>query len=163
MSDPNDGNYVSLADAKDHLGVDEGLQIHDRRISLCIGGAEDWAENYTNRSLGELMLLDSPADDKQVPLPNPVDPIANWPSQYPRPLYLDSPVSDWMPENFRHYWAHCQPTISARDDSKPLRRDIYSALLLYMETLFDRNTDNFAILQLRATQMLDPYRIGQGV
>lgn len=160
--------YIDPADAKDHLGIDEGLTIHDRRIGQCIRGAEDWAENYTNRSLSELMLLDSPQDANLAPIEVPAlptgDPVACWPQGIAYPSYLTTPVSDWLPSNFRHYWAHVGPTPSPnRDDSKPLRGDAYMAMLLYMETLFDRNTDNLVLLQKRAESMLDPYRIGLGV
>lgn len=153
--------YVTLDEAKGQLSIDVGLTEYDSRISALIGAAEDWAENYTQRSLAELMLLDSPSDDQQVALPDPVDPIHNWPEKFPRPDYLQLQIVDWLPEHYRHYWAHVGPVEFGTE--KPLRRDVKNAILMYMETLFDRNTENFLMLQQCAQRMLDPYRIGLGV
>lgn len=153
--------YVTVDEAKGQLSIDAGLDIHNDRIELLIGAAEDWAENYTQRELGELMVLDSPSDDSQHPLPDPVDPIKNWPDRFPRPSYLDCPISEWMPADFRHYWAHVGPV--ELGTAKPLRRDVKAAILLKVESLFDRNTDNWQLLEKTAMTMLDPYRIGLGV
>jgi hypothetical protein len=155
--------YVTLSEARAQVSVDAGLTMYDERIELLVGAAEDWAENYTQRSLAELMTLDSPADESQTPLPEPVDPIQNWPDCFPRPDYLSLQIVDWVPDNFRHYWAHVAPGPVELGTAKPLRRDVKAAILLKFETLFDRNVDNTELLEKAAMAMLDKYRIGLGV
>lgn len=167
MSNP----YISLSEAKAQLSIDDGLTIHDTRIDMLIGAAVDWAENYTQRSLGELMELDSPTDSSAVPLPEPKDsPHFVPPPGVPPaidvtaieggfPLYMDD-NDQWTEEQWKRYWAN-NPML--KDDAKPLRRDVKAAILLQIELLFDRNMDNFTTLETRAEQLLAPYRIGMGV
>jgi len=158
----NLGTYVTLADAKAQLSIDDGLTIHDTRIKKLIGAAEDWAENFTQRSLAELMELDSPRDSDQTPAPDPVDSPnpPPWNCPLPRPEWLDWPQSIWTTQHWQTYWAN-NPI--HQDQARPLRRDVYAAILLYMESLFDRNTDNFELLETRAEALLWPYRIALGV
>lgn len=158
----NLGTYVTLEDAKEQLSIDESLTIHDVRIKKLIGAAEDWAENFTQRSLGELMELDSPRDSDQTALPDPVDSPHKppWNCALPEPDWLGWPQSTWTVQHWQMYWAN-NPI--HKDQSKPLRRDVYAGILLYMESLFDRNTDNFVLLQKRAEDLLWPYRIALGV
>lgn len=154
--------YVTLEDAKEQLSIDAGLTIHDTRIVKLIGAAEDWAENFTQRSLAELMELDSPRDSDQTAAPDPVDSpkIPPWNSQLPPPDWLTLPQAIWSTQQWQMYWAN-NPI--HQDQAKPLRRDVYAAILLYMESLFDRNTDNFELLETRAQALLFPYRIALGV
>ena len=154
--------YVTLADAKDHLSIDAGLTVHDVQLTKIIGAAEDWAENFTQRSLGELMDLDSPRDSDAVPLPNPVDSPAlpTWPPSVPQPDWLSFPQSIWTTQQWQTYWA-VNPI--HQDHSKPLRRDVYNGILLKIQALFDRNSDDMKLLEDAAENMLWPYRIGLGV
>lgn len=159
--------YITLQEAKDQLGIDAGLTIDDAKISAMIGASIDWAENYTSRSLGELLELDSGIDSTTTPQPDPVDsptPGA-WRSRVGQEEYgggfdwtLESIV--WTPDQWRHYWAK-NPI--QQDHSHALRRDVKAAILIYLETLYDRNPENFALLERRATDMLWPYRIALGV
>jgi Phage gp6-like head-tail connector protein len=154
-------NYVTLEEAKSQLALDDGITIHDARIQRLIGAAIDWAEDYTNRSLGELMVLDSPADSSARPLPNPVDS----PSIQPCVNQLFDPWPDvdsslWTPDQWREYW-RLNPI--QQDQSKSLRRPVKEAILLKIECLFDRNTDTMDKLEAVALRMLDPYRIAIGV
>ena len=167
---PAMSTYVSLADAKAQLSIDDSLTIHDRRISLLIGAAEDWAENFTQRSLAELMTLDSPTDSGVTAVPDPKDsPIVGgdgplWNSLYAAPSWLNSPQAQWTAQNWQYYWGNWNTgNPVATDHSRPLRRDVYSAILLWLETLFDRNTDNTELLQNQAMAMLMPYRQALGV
>jgi hypothetical protein len=151
--------YISLEQAKAQLSIDDGLTIHDQRICDMVGAAIDWAENFTQRSLGELMELDSPSDASATPQADPKD----RPSRHH--IWYDDDWIDtslWVPDDWRRHWAE-NPNPAAIDQSRPLRRDVHAAILLYMETLFDRNTDNLAILETRAENMLWPYRIALGV
>jgi Phage gp6-like head-tail connector protein len=167
MSSP----YISLTEAKAQLRIDAGLTIDDAHIEMLIGAACDWAENYTQRSLGELLELDSPADSNAVPLPDPKDSphFEPLPGQPPSidiggiqggfPLYMDD-NDQWTEETWRRYWAN-NPML--KDDSKPLRRDVKAGILLQVELMYDKNVANFEMLETRAEQLLAPYRIGMGV
>ena len=155
------GTYIQIEDALAQLSLDEGLQaVYERRVNLLIGGAEDWAENFTERTLGELMILDNQAKDSNAKAtPDPKQ--YRWAESDLRPRWYDEPCEGWQPENWRYYW-QCNP-IQGTSDTGPARRDIYCAILLYMESLFDRNTDNFELLEQRAISLLMPYRRGMGV
>ena len=153
MSSPVENPYISLAEAKGQLSIDEGLTLHDDRIKFLIGAAIDWAENFTQRSLGELLELNSPADSSAVALPDPKDspnfvapPVAGWDS--------------WGDGEWRSWWA-ANPIMGS--DAKPLRRDVKAAVLMRLELLFDRNVDNWELIEQTTEQMLTPYRIGMGV
>jgi hypothetical protein len=149
--------YITLAQAKAQLSIDESNTYFDDRIQDLIGAAIDWAENFTNRSLGELLEIDSPADSAAVPLPDPKD------SPTPNHFWYSGDWVDttlWNPDEWRNYWAK-NPI--EQDQSKALRRDVKAGILLYLETLFDRNIENFALLEKRAQDMLWPYRIALGV
>src|SRR5882762_1841268 len=120
--------YVTLVDAKEQLSIDESLTVHAVRIVKLIGAAEDWAENFTQRSLVELMELDSPRDSNATPLPDPVDSpqIPPWNSQaIPPPDWLTQPQAIWSVQQWQIYWAN-NPI--HQDHSKPLRRDVYSGI-----------------------------------
>lgn len=152
----NGGNYITLTEAKEQLAIDEGLTIHDDRIKRLIGTVIDWAENLTQRSLGELLELNSPTDSSAVPLPDPKDSPS-----FPRvdePIELDR--STWTDEQWREYWAN-NPILV--DSSKSLRRDVKEALLLKLESLFDRNPETMGPLAELAVEMIWPYRKGMGV
>jgi hypothetical protein len=161
--------FITLQDAKDQLSIDEGLTIHDRRIQLLINAAVSWAENYTQRSIGQLMELDSPPADEGVPLPNPVDSPAKdgvFVEPGDRPFVIGGlpgiPGSgNWTDEQWRDHWKNQNPIM--QDDSDAKRSDIKSAILLKIEQLFDRNTETWQLLEDTALQMLTPYRIGMGV
>lgn len=152
--------YISLTEAKDQLSIDDGLTIHDARIERLIGAAIDWAENFCGRSLGELMELDSPSDASAVPLPEPVD----------SPSFVIAPADAgvvgvqgwayWDEKTWRDYWKN-NPILA--NDAKPLRRDVKEAILMKIEQMFDRNTDNWQLLESTTESMLFPYRIGMGV
>lgn len=155
--------YISLAEAKGQLSIDADLTIHDDRIEFLIGSAIDWAENFTQRSLGELLELNSPADTIAVPLPDPKDsptwsPPATWPG--PNGVIGVEGWQGWDEKTWRNYWKN-NPIL--QDDAKPLRRDVKAAILLKLELLFDRNVDNWELIQSTAESMLFPYRIGMGV
>jgi hypothetical protein len=157
--------YITLEEAKDQLAIDYGLTIHDQRILRIIGGATDWAENFTQRSLGELLELNSPADSNAVPLPDPKDsphrpPVWIEPGDQPFPIDGIGGNEDWTAEQWAAHWK-ANPIM--QDDSKPLRRDVKEAILLKIEILFDRNIDNMALLETTAENLLWPYRIGMGV
>lgn len=152
--------YISLTEAKDQLSIDDGLDIHDARIERLIGAAVDWAENFCGRSLGELMELNSPTDESAVPLPEPVD------SPHFEPVPVGAGIvgvqgwSGWDEDTWRNWWRN-NPIL--QNDAKPLRRDVKEAILMKIEQMFDRNTDNWELLENTAQQMLFPYRIGMGV
>ena len=152
--------YITLTEAKAQLSIDESNTYFDVRVQDLIGAAIDWAENFTNRSLGELLELNSPADSTAVPLPNPKD------SPTPHHFWFNEQWVDtsfWTPDEWQIYW-HKHPVNPVQEDqSQPLRRDVKAAILLYLETLFDRNVENMALLEKRATDMLWPYRIALGV
>lgn len=155
--------YITLNQAKAQLRIDAGLSVDDDQITDMIGAAVDWAENYTNRSLGELLELNSPPDSAAVPIPDPT-----WPEGRPSPAHVwDRDCGEWIDTSFwgqddyRSWWARFPS--GARDDALPLRRDVKQAILLYMETLYDRNVENLELLETRAQNMLWPYRRALGV
>ena len=157
--------YISLSAAKRQLRIDDANQLHDLEIQDAIDGAVDWAENYTNRSLGELVEVNSPADSAATPISDPAKP-----SGLGDDFIFDRSCADWVDTsgwrqaNYRAYWAN-NPGVSfgASDDSQPLRRDAKMGILLYMQTLFDRNIDDLTLLEKRAMDLLWPYRKAMGV
>jgi Phage gp6-like head-tail connector protein len=154
--------YITLTEAKEQLSIDDGLTTHDARIELLIGAAIDWAENYTQRNLGELLELNSPADSEATPLPDPKDsPSWSKPEVWPIAGVIGvEGWQEWDEKTWRDFWRN-NPIL--QDDAKPLRRDVRAAILLKIEQLFDRNVDNWVLLEQTAEQMLFPYRIGMGV
>jgi Phage gp6-like head-tail connector protein len=155
--------YITLAQAKAQLRIDASLTVDDDQIRDMIGAAVDWAENYTNRSLGELLELNSPQDSIAVPVPDPT-----WPEGRPSRSHVwDIDCNDWVdtafwdPGDYRAWWARFPQT--ERDDALPLRRDVKQAILIYIETLYDRNIENIAIYESKAKDMLWPYRRALGV
>jgi hypothetical protein len=154
--------YISLTEAKGQLSIDADLTIHDDRIQFLIGSAIDWAENFTQRSLGELLELNSPADTIAVPLPDPKD-SPSWSPPTTWPLAGVIGVEGWQnwdEKTWRDFWKN-NPIL--QDDAKPLRRDVKAAILLKIELLFDRNVDNWELIENTACTLLFPYRIGMGV
>lgn len=158
--------YVSLSEAKAQLRIDEGLTIHDAEIERLIGAAIDWAENYTNRSLGELMELDSPRDSSAVPLPDPKDSpgLAGFPANaiFPLDASFDWGIDPdlWRPLQWQCYYQNNPIQI---DQSRPLRRDAHAAILIYMQVLFDRDPVTMDDQVKFAQNMIWPYRINLGV
>ena len=150
--------YISLEEAKDQLSIDYSNTTWDNRLALLIGSCIDRAENFLNRSLGELLLLDSPSDASATPQPNPVDSPRY--SFWAGGQWIDT--EEWTEDQWAGYW-RANPNPAMEDHSQALRRDLKAGILLYLETLFDRNPDNFALLEQRATDMLWPYRIDLGV
>ena len=56
--------FITLAELEHQLSIDEVLTIHDNRINLLIRGVPvSLAENYTQRSLAQLMRLTLPPLD----------------------------------------------------------------------------------------------------
>lgn len=157
--------YISLTEAKRQLRIDDANQLHNDEIQMSIDGAVDWAENYTNRSLSELVELNSPPDSAATPVADPPKPdglsddfiwdrsCSNW---------VDT--SGWRQANYRAHWAN-NPGLSfgSADQSLPLRRDLKMGVLLYMQTLFDRNIEDLPLLEKRAMDLLWPYRKAMGV
>jgi hypothetical protein len=169
MSSPNPvaSTFISLADMKDQLAIDQGITIHDRRIEILIGAAIDWAENFTQRSLGEMLELDSPTDSSAVPLPDPKDspggPPPVWVEPGDQPFAVGGEVigiDGWTPERYARQW---EQNPIRQDDSKPRRRDLKSGIMLMVEILFDKNVGNMKLLQDTAETLLHNYRIGMGV
>lgn len=160
--------YITLAQAKLHLRIDEGLTVDDDLITDLIGASIDWAENYTNRSLAELLELNSPADSAAVPAP---DPKGSWPDGCPSEAHVwDFHAAEWCDTslwqrgNWTSYWArNPQNTFQQTDDALPLRRDAKNALLLWIQSRYDRNPDSMALLQTTAENQLWPYRKALGV
>lgn len=154
--------FVTLEEAKDQCSIDPGLTLHDRMLRRLIGAAVDLAENYTQRSLGELLELNSPRDSTAVPEPDPKNSPACFPSGLPAgcafPAGWDWQIDYglWSPAQWHAWWA-ANPI--QQDHSKPLRRDIHEALLLLVQSLFDQDPD----AKQTALDMLYPYRIGMGV
>ena len=153
--------YISLTEAKAQLNVT--ISDDDDKIQGMIGAAIDWAENYTNRSLGELLELNSPPDSDAKPIPDPT-----WPDGRPsdahvwdRDLTCWVDTTEWGQADYRSWWARFPS--DQRNDSLPLRRDVKQAILLYVETLYDRNPENFTLFETRAQNMLWPYRRALGV
>jgi Phage gp6-like head-tail connector protein len=156
------GNYVTLEEAKGQLSIDPGLTIHDVRIKRLIGSAIDMAEDYTNRSLGELLELNSPTDSSAVPLPNPKD-SPNCEQVEANRLFDFDPTVDtslWTPQQWHAYW---RDNPIQQDQSMSLRRPVKEAILLFVEVLFDRNPQTMKDLEAMAYRRLDPYRIAIGV
>jgi hypothetical protein len=153
--------YISLTEAKDQLSIDAGLTEHDARITRLIGAAIDWAENFCGRSLGQLLELNSPADSPTTPLPEPTDS-----PHYSSPPYLSGVVGlqgwseGWTMRDWQDYYRN-NPLLA--NYARPLRRDVKEAILMRVELLFDRNTDNWELLDKTSTDMLMPYRLGMGV
>lgn len=147
--------FITLEQAKDQLNIDAGLTVYDNRINDLIGATTDWVENFTNRNLAELLEL--PVDSPAITLaaPDPAEP-RDWGGGY----NWFSASELWLEDQWRFWW-----TCQQQDDSRVARkrRDVRAAALLYLETLFDRNIDNFKLLERRATDMLWPYRVGLGV
>lgn len=161
MTSETGATYITLDEAKSQLGVDPDLTVDDARIQRLIGAAIDWAENFTQRSLGELLELNSPTDSSATPLPNPKD-SPSWANGRQLPWDQDPSVdfSLWTPDQWHDYWRQNPVQVDA---SAPLRRDVKEAILLKLETLYDRNVDNMALLETTALNMLQPYRIAMGV
>jgi hypothetical protein len=158
--------YISLSEAKRQLRIDDSLTIHDDEINMLIGSAIDWAENYTNRSLGELLEVNSPADSAAVPIPDPKQPIgdcpgAGWEWDGDGGLWVDT--AGWRGPDFLSFWARNPPRGQQIDNALPLRRDAKAGILLYLQTLFDRNIADLPLLEKRAEQLLWPYRRAMGV
>lgn len=163
--------FITLAEAKDQLSIDEGLTIHDNRINLLIRAAVSWAENYTQRSLAQLMELDSPPADSGIPAPSPVDsPRLDHENRFIDPgerafsiagLTEGIDTTMWSEDQWREHWGNQNPIAQTYDD--PTRSDIKCAILLKIEQLFDRNVANMKLLEETAQQMLMPYRVGMGV
>lgn len=155
--------YISLSEAKRQLRIDDDLTIHDAEISMLIGAAIDWAENYTNRSLGELLELNSPADSSAIPVPDPPQnacPGAGFEWDAGILDWVDT--SGWGGEDFRSFWAR-NPPPAQLDDALPLRRDVKAALLFYVQILFDRDPAIADKQTLQAQNMIWPYRRAMGV
>lgn len=148
--------YITLQEAKDQLSIDYSNTTWDQRIADLIGASIDWAENFLNRSLGEMLELDSPTDESAVPEPDPKD-SPNF-TYWMNGAWVDT--SRWSAEEWGEYW---QKNPAMEDHSQPLRRDLKAGILIYLETLFDRNVENMVILEKRATDLLWPYRIDLGV
>jgi hypothetical protein len=155
--------YITLAQAKTQLAIDQSDDTHDTQLADLIGASIDWAENMLNRSLGELLELDSPRDSTAVPLPNPVDSPAGEMMRDRFLFWSDGEwidTSTWGIDEWKDYW---QKNPVQEDHSQALRRDLKAGILLYLETLFDRNPVNMMLLEKRATDLLWPYRIAMGV
>ncbi|HEY4970957.1 MAG TPA: head-tail connector protein [Steroidobacteraceae bacterium] len=166
---------ISLTEAKEQLSIDEGLTVHDARIQRLIGAAIDWAENFCGRSLGQLMPL--PASS-QASSPN--DPAAFGASPAAEPL--DSPTwsagvagsdgagiigiegfNDWQYWDEKTWADYYQNNPLLVNAAATLRRDLKEAILMRIELMFDRNVDNWELLDKTTTDMLMPYRQGMGV
>lgn len=155
--------YITLTEAKEQLSIDDALTIHDNRIERLIGAAVDWAENFCGRSLGELLELNSPTDESAVPLPEPRD----------SPHFVAVPAevgvigiqgfNDWAYWNEKTWQAYWKNNPILANNAQPLRRDVKEAILMKIEQLFDRNTDNWELLESTSESMLFSYRIGMGV
>ena len=126
-----------------------------------IGATIDWAENYTQRSLGELLELNSPTDSSATALPEPVDSPDNRAlinSKFDIDPTIDTSL--WNPAQWHEYWRLNPVEI---DSSRALRRDVKEALLIKLEALFDRNPETMQPMSVYAENMLFPYRKGMGV
>jgi len=154
--------FITLQNAKDQLSIDAGLTLHDDRITDLIGAAIDWAENFCGRSLGQLLPLSTPSDGAATALPEPVDsPFFNSPTEN-----MDVGVegfSDWQYWDERTWASYYRNNPLLQNNAATLRRDIKQAILMRVELLFDRNVDNWELLDKTSTDMLFPYRIGMGV
>lgn len=160
--------YITLVQAKAQLRVDEGITVDDDLITDLIGAAIDWAENYTNRSLGELLEVNSPLDSAATPIE---DPKSRWPDGCPSDAHVWDfyanewcDTSLWQRGNWTSYWArNPQNTFNQADDASPLRRDVKNALLMWIESRYDKNPENFVLLQTAAENQLWPYRKALGL
>lgn len=163
MPSPPPMTFITLDDAKDQLSIDSGLTQHDARINALIGAAIDWAENFCGRSLGELLPLSTPSDGAAVALPEPVDsPFFNSPQNENLDVGVEG-FSDWQYWDEKTWATYYKNNPLLANNAATLRRDIKAAILLKVELLFDRNVDNWELLDKTATDMLFPYRIGMGV
>jgi hypothetical protein len=162
MSSPPPVTFITLQDAKDQLSIDAGLTLHDARITELIGAAIDWAENFCGRSLGQLLPLSGPSDGAAVVLPEPVDsPFFNSPQEN-----MDVGVegfNDWQYWDERTWQSYYKNNPLLQNNAATLRRDLKNAILMRVELLFDRNVDNWELLDKTATDTLFPYRTGMGV
>jgi hypothetical protein len=162
-SQTNGSEYITLEEAKEQLAIDDGLTIHDQRILRCIGAAIDYAENYTGRSLCQLMELTTPTDSSVVACQDPVDSPNIWRAAHQNLFDQDDPTLDfpfWSAEQTRAYWADNPIRM---DHSQSLRRDVKEAILLKMEVLFDRNPETMVMFNNAVDSALFPYRIALGV
>jgi hypothetical protein len=174
MSSPSP--LISLTEAKEQLSIDAGLTIHDARIQRLIGAAIDWAENFCGRSLAQLMPLpaSSPADSPNDPAAFGVSPAADpadspsWSSPPTDPLTGAGIIgiegfNDWQYWDDKTWEQYYKNNPMLADYAKTLRRDLKEAILMRIELLFDRNVDNWELLDKTTTDMLFPYRMGMGV
>jgi hypothetical protein len=146
--------FITLGMAKAQLSIDDGLTIHDDRITFLIAAAIAWAQNYTQRSLGELMQLAAPLV-VPVPLPDPID--------TPTPPFMEPGDYDQLWQDAPNPAIPLVPNPIATDQSQADRTDVQAAILLQVELLFDRNVDNIELLAATAERLLDPYRNAMGV
>ena len=154
--------FITLAEAKAQLSIDDSDTLRDARVTLALRGAIDWACNFTQRPLGELLVLPDPAVEA-VPLPEPHYTPDTFLTETPGVItgIGGVPVSwGWGQVQWAAYVA-ANPLLT--DRSAALRWDVKAAILLQMEVLFDRDVSNFALLNQRAHELLQPYRLGLGV
>jgi hypothetical protein len=158
--------FITLDDAKDQLSIDLGMTLHDARITFLVGASIDWAENFCGRSLGQLLPLSSPSDGAAVPLPEPVDSPSFSSNDWENPdigIEGIQGFNDWQYWDERTWATYYRNNPLLKDYASTLRRDLKAAILLRVELLFDRNVDNWELLDKTATDMLFPYRVGMGV
>jgi hypothetical protein len=149
-------DFISLQAAKDQLSIDAGLTVHDARITFLIAASIAWAQNYTQRNIGELMQLAAPVTPP-VTLPDPL----NTPD--PRARFVE-PGDDYAWQTVVNpATTPIVPNPIQTDQSLSDRTDVQAAILLHVELLFDRNVDNIELLEATAERLLDPYRIAMGV
>lgn len=164
MSSPPPMTFITLGDAKGQLSIDDDLTLHDVRIQDLIGAAIDWAENFCGRSLGQLLPLSSPSDGAAVALPEPVDsPAFNNSLGWENPDIGVEGFNDWRYWDERTWARYYRNNPLLQNNAATLRRDLKQAILMRIEIFFDRNVDNWALLDKTSTDMLFPYRIGMGV
>lgn len=163
MSSPPPLTFITLKEAKEQLAIDEGLTIHDDRVTDLIGAAIDWAENFCGRSLGQLLPLSNPSDGAATVLPEPVDsPSFTMPGEDIGVIGVEG-FSDWPYWDERTWASYYSNNPLLKNNASTLRRDLKQAILMRVELLFDRNVDNWELLDKTSTDMLFPYRIGMGV
>ena len=150
---------ITLAEAKAQISMDEGFTADDARLTLLIGTVIDWAQNFTQRPLGELLVLATPADADAVPLADPVAPLPVA-SVFGTVSDIVGGSYDWSTAQWLSF-LDSDPRL--HDRSVALRRDVKAACLLQLELLYDRNVDNFDLLNVRSHDLLQPYRMGLGV
>lgn len=167
---------ISLTEAKEQLSIDDGLKIHDARIQRLIGAAIDWAENFLGRSLAQMMPLpasspgsspNDPAAFGASPAPEPAD-SPSWSSPPSDPLEGDGVIgiegfNDWQYWDEKTWEDYYRNNPLLANKAAALRRDLKEAILMRIELLFDRNVDNWELLDKTTTDMLFPYRTGMGV